>query len=115
MINIRLPWPPTVNTYYGNAKGGRKYLTKRGREYKNNALRRPEKPLTGRLEVRIDATPPDRRKRDIDNIIKPLLDTLTDNGVWEDDELIDYLRIRRMSPEKPGFVRVYIMEIEDDG
>ena len=113
MINVRLPWPPTINTYYGNAKNGRKYLTARGRKYKESAgleLLSQEAPkgLEGRLVVSIDAYPPDRRKRDIDNILKPLLDCLTDYGLWIDDEQIDDLRIRRR--ERGGFVRVHITE-----
>ena len=119
MINVKLPWPPTVNTYYGNAKNGRKYLTKRGRDFKKEAVvqlmvQKAPLALAGRLEVRIEAHPPDRRKRDIDNIIKPLLDCITDYGLWLDDEQIDILRIRRRSIEKPGYVRVYIMEIDGE-
>lgn len=117
MINLKLSWPPTVNTYYGNAKNGRKYLTKRGRTYKSDAnaelcLQGAPKGLDARLEVIVDAYPPDRRKRDIDNILKPLLDCMTDYGVWLDDEQIDDLRIRRQAVEKPGHVRVRIAEIE---
>jgi len=114
MINILLPWPPTVNTYYTIARG-RKILSKRGRNYKKDAwLELPNggETLTGRLEVNIDAYPPDKRRRDIDNIVKPILDVLTDAKVWEDDSQVDILRIRRKQIEKPGYVRVYISEIE---
>ena len=115
MINIKLPWPPTVNTYYGIVRG-RKILSKRGREYKIQAAveclrQKAPRPLTQRLEVNIEAYPPDKRKRDLDNIIKPLLDALQDYGMF-DDEQIDILRIRRRAIEKPGYVRVYISEIE---
>jgi len=34
------------------------------------------KPMAGMLAVKVRAYPPDRRKRDIDNIQKPLLDAL---------------------------------------
>lgn len=117
MINVRLQWPPTVNTYYGNAKNGRKYLTKRGKQYKEDAghdLLRQDAPkgLDGRLSVLIDAYPPDKRKRDIDNILKPLLDCLTDYGLWVDDEQIDDLRVRRKEIDKPGYVRVLISEAD---
>ena len=115
MINLRLPWPPTVNTYYAVYRG-RKVLSVRGRHYKKNGaalLMQQGAPqmLESRLEVNIDATPPDRRKRDLDNIVKPLLDTLQDYGMF-DDEQIDILRIRRREIKKPGHVRVYITEIE---
>lgn len=116
MINLRLPWPPTVNTYYTVARG-RKILSKRGREYKVNSIadlidRDAPRGLEGRFEVNMDVYPPDRRKRDIDNLTKPVLDVLTNYGLWEDDSQVDVLRIRRMNIEKPGFVRVHITEIE---
>lgn len=114
MINIRLPWPPTVNTYYTVARN-RKILSKKGREYKLNALTiKRKRRILGRLEVNIDAYPPDRRKRDMDNILKPILDVLGDAGVYADDSQIDILRVRRRDVEKPGYVRVYISEIESE-
>ena len=116
LINIRLPWPPTINTYYTIARG-RKILSKKGREFKKAAaaellIQQPPKGLTGRLEVNIDVFPPDRRRRDIDNLCKATVDSLQDYGVFFDDEQIDILRIRRKQIEKPGYVRVYISEIE---
>jgi len=116
LINIKLPWPPTVNTYYTIARN-RKILSKRGREYKKEVavlLLNEDRSVTGRVEVYIDAFPPDKRKRDIDNIIKPLLDCLTDASVWGDDSQVDVLRIRRKEITKPGYVRVYISEIGQD-
>ena len=113
MINVKLPYPPTVNHYYTIARG-RKILSTKGRAYKDTCgieliLQDAPKNLTARLEVNIDAYPPDRRKRDMDNIIKPLLDALQNYGMF-DDEQIDILRIRRK--EKGGYVRVHISEIE---
>ena len=71
-------------------------------------------PTQWRIEVYIDAYPPDKRKRDIDNILKPILDCLTDAAIWDDDSQVDVLRIRRMEIAKPGYVRVYISEIGQD-
>ena len=115
MINLRLHWPPTVNTYYTVARG-RKILSTRGRNYKNNGAidllhQKAPRLLRGRLEVNIEAYPPDRRKRDLDNIVKPLLDCMQDYGMF-DDEQIDILRIRRREVKKPGHVRVYVSEID---
>lgn len=113
MINLRLPWPPSVNHYYTVARG-RKVLSKRGRDYKKMGAKELlaqgiPKNLTARLEVNIDAYPPSKRKHDLDNVLKPLLDTMQDYGMF-DDEQIDILRIRRR--EKGGYVRVHISEIE---
>jgi len=39
--------------------------------------------------------PPDRRRRDLDNAMKALLDSLEHAGVYDDDSQIDDLRIVR--------------------
>ena len=115
MINVKLLWPPSVNTYTAVVRG-RKILSNHGRKYKRQSIlglveQHAPKGLTGRLEVDIDAYPPDRRKRDIDNILKPVLDVLQDYGMYADDEQIDVLRIRRREITRPGYVRVHISEI----
>lgn len=116
MLNFRLDWPPTVNTYWRvKTKGGiGMLLSERGRKYKVTAAaqmmqQRVSRGITGRVEVLIDAYPPDRRKRDLDNILKPLLDILQDYGVLEDDEQIDILTVRRRS--KGGYVDIHVTEI----
>lgn len=70
-------------------------------------------PMEGRLAVVIHATMPDKRKRDIENIQKALLDSLEHAGVYIDDSQIDDLHIIRwgVDPEKKGCVRVIINDI----
>ena len=99
MIQITLPWPPTVNTYY-RSFNGRTLISAKGREYAKAVadqvlIQRAGKLLEGRIEVRIEAWPPDKRKRDLDNLFKSLLDSLTKAGVWLDDSQIDRLSIAR--------------------
>ena len=67
--------------------------------------------IEGRVEVLIDAYPPDRRKRDLDNLIKPLLDCMEDYGVFQNDEQVDILTIRRR--EKGGYVIIHVSEIPE--
>ncbi len=98
-----LPWPPSVNTYYTIARG-RKILSKKGRQFKADCAfyiksRRPPT-MTGPLEVLIDVTVPDKRKRDLDNLLKPILDVLGQYGVYEDDSQIEDLRIRKIDGTK---------------
>ncbi|NBW20709.1 MAG: RusA family crossover junction endodeoxyribonuclease [Caulobacteraceae bacterium] len=61
----------------------------------------------GSVRVVIEAFPPDRRKRDLDNILKSLLDALTHAGVWEDDSQIEDLRIYRSTIAGMVKVRIY--------
>ena len=72
---------------------------------------RGPRPLTGRVAVRIEAQPPDRRVRDLDNLLKAPLDALTHAGLWVDDSQIDELTIMRLPPLSGGSLRVVVVEI----
>jgi len=52
--------------------------------------------------------PRDKRKIDIDNPIKSVLDALKDAGVFDDDFQVDELSIVRVKPIKAGAIRVFI-------
>jgi crossover junction endodeoxyribonuclease RusA len=72
----------------------------------------PAEILTGRLRVKLTAAPPDRRARDLDNILKSTLDSLEHAQVFVSDSQIDYLRIVREPPNRDGgSVRAIIEEI----
>ncbi|STH74216.1 Holliday junction resolvase [Escherichia coli] len=51
--------------------------------------------LSGRLAIKIIAEPPDKRRRDLDNILKAPLDALTHAGLLIDDEQFDEINIVR--------------------
>lgn len=112
MIEVTLPWPPTVNTYYRNVKG-KTLISEDGRAYRkavaDQVLVQRVKRQEGSLRVLIEAYPPDRRVRDLDNLLKATLDSLTKAGVWADDSQIDDLRIVRM-PTIGGMVKVEIRQ-----
>lgn len=111
MIELELPWPPSMNRYWRHV-GSRTLLSRAGRKYRQAvALRvvlagRPR--VEGRLEVSIEAFAPDRRKLDLDNRLKATLDALEHAGVYADDEQIDDLRIRRGSVRKGGALAITI-------
>lgn len=123
MITLLLPFPPSVNTYWRHpTKGklaGRHLISEKGRQYREDViytlglsktlLRRME----GRLSVRIVAHVPDRRQRDLDNMLKALLDALTHAGVWHDDSAIDHLSIQRGPIKSGGEVQITIEEMSD--
>lgn len=116
---LSLPWPPTVNTYWRHVMIGRAprvLLSAKGREYRDEVVDSvdPAQPkMDGRLSVKIAAYPPDRRTRDLDNLLKPILDGLAHAGVYADDGQIDSLTIQREAVEAPdGMVLVYIEKME---
>ena len=114
-----LPWPPTVNTYWRHRVIGKLatvYISPEGQAYRKavnlclaeHGVKTYE--LEGDLRVEIEVFPPDKRKRDIDNLLKSLLDSLTHAKVWKDDNQISDLRIYR-NPIIAGMVKVRVYEI----
>lgn len=120
-VVLSLPWSPSVNTYWRSIMSGplagRVLISERGREYRKRVAeavlvqRVPRGMLTGKLAIEIHALPPDRRARDLDNLLKGLLDSLHHAGVIEDDSEIDDLRIRRFAIRPGGELQVRISEI----
>lgn len=98
-ISIALPWPPTSNTYW-RRRGHVYFVTKKGIDYRNNTIYaclnyRNYFKEDERLKISIEAFPPDKRRRDLDNILKCLLDSLQHAQVYKDDSQIDELHIYR--------------------
>ena len=119
MIELELPYPPSVNTYWRHpTKGrlaGRHLISEKGRAYRASVIAEIGSviALDDRLAVLIECFPPDRRKRDLDNVAKGLLDAMTHAGVWVDDEQIDDLRIVRRDPVVSGMVRVTVRKLDE--
>ena len=112
-IEFTLPWPPSVNHYWRNFRG-RMVIGERGRAYRRDAIasirqqRIPADGVGGPLSVRVHAFPPDRRRRDLDNLQKALLDAVVAAGVIEDDSNIDELQVVRGKGQSGGMVWVRI-------
>lgn len=109
-----LDWPPQANHYYTVARN-RKILSSDGRKYKNDMslLLSAEKGFgEARVSVIIRAYPPDNRRRDLDNLLKPTLDALEAGGIFANDSQIDELAIVREKVKKDGELVVIVTEIE---
>lgn len=114
MIQLELPYPPTVNTYYRHV-GNKVLISAKGREYRRtiiNLLRFKLFPvLNGGVSVELMVHPPDNRKRDLDNVLKCLLDSLTFARIWGDDSQIDALAVYRLGCLKGGRIDAFIKPI----
>lgn len=115
ILTLDLPWPPTANTYW-RRNGGRYFISKRGQEYREYVSKACYAyqglfVAEDRLRLRIKAYPPDRRKRDLDNLFKSVLDSIQSAGIYYDDNQIDKLSIERMNEHK-GKITIFLEIIE---
>ena len=115
MHQLILPYPPSVNTYWRHV-GPRVLISKRGRQYRTEVCEQLRKkhiePIEGDLIVDIAINPPDRRRRDVDNVLKALLDSLQFAGAFEDDSQIVRLSIEKHEPlPKDGKTTVRIQSL----
>jgi len=116
-VRLELPFPISVNQYYGTVRRGafcKVYVTPRGKSYRvevENLLESVIEPLRGRIHMKVALHAATRRKYDIDNPMKCLLDALTHAGVWEDDEQVDRLLIERGEKIKGGLAVVELEEV----
>ena len=113
MRHFRLPWPPTVNGYWGTRRNGGKFLARKGKAYRQNAVQAvgDVEACGGDVAVIAIFSPPDVRIRDVDNYWKGLLDAMTAAGVWVDDSQVK-LQVGWMADKvKGGRVDVYVEEL----
>ena len=91
---VTLPYPPSVNRLWRYTSRG-VYRTKHYTGWLKEAGLRITNPpyLTGPIYLQIEACPNDKRRRDLDNIIKPLLDCSEHNRVIKNDSQIVELRV----------------------
>jgi crossover junction endodeoxyribonuclease RusA len=99
IATLQLPLPPSVNAYWRNFHG-RTILSKSARDYKATVqeyVTINQTPNFGdaRLQAIITIFPKDRRKQDLDNRLKSLLDSLGNAGVFDDDSQFDKIEIGR--------------------
>jgi crossover junction endodeoxyribonuclease RusA len=116
VIDVVLPYPPSVNHYYRHV-GPRVLISREGRCYREqvgSVLRALGiEPLAGPLALRLRLHPPDRRRRDLDNTLKALLDALQHGRAYVDDSQVALLLVEKAEPRPGGRVRVSLRARED--
>lgn len=112
MIELQLPFPPSVNQAYRNVAGRGRVKSRAYINWIKDADialygQNKNERIGGPFVCEIIAKEPDRRRRDVDNIIKVVLDYIVAAGLVDDDS-----RCRRISSEwggkEPGIkVRIF--------
>lgn len=120
MIRLTLPWPPSNNVYFRHLANGRTLISREGRAYRvavcaawiEQAWTYRIKCIAGPAKVTIEAYFPNEIRRDLDNLPKAIMDSLTRAGAWSDDSLVEDLRIVRRRPNVPGGqIKIEIEEV----
>lgn len=119
-IELELPYPPSVNTYWAVRKyRGRVAVGKSAKAIAwhasaSAAILEAGRPTVGLAAVKVEivAHPP-RRSCDVDNCLKAILDALEAAGVVENDNQVAEITVRRGAVERsPGRVLVTIERME---
>lgn len=108
------PYPPSVNHYW-LTRGRYKFLSDKARAFATNVAKLlPAQTTffgTSLVSLEIAVYPPDKRKRDIDNILKPILDALAKAGVYTDDSQVHKILIYKCEPCKNGKIEIKIKKL----
>ncbi len=105
MVELELPWPPSLNHYYRHV-GPRVLISRDGRKYREivaGIVRQSgAKMLEGPIAMYGVFYPPDRRRRDLDNVGgKVLIDSLQGAGLFQDDCQIKKINLEMREPMPP--------------
>lgn len=115
IAEFTLPYPPSVNHYYSRSSKG-VFINKAARLYREEVVLTLKNKITEKfgddlVQVELHIHSPDKRKRDIDNILKCVLDVIQMMGVYNDDSQIAVLLVRKMEIVKKGKVFAIIQNM----
>lgn len=117
-MELRLPYPPSINHYYRQWQG-RTLISKAGREFKLRVVSIVRGTpglvrIEGRGGIVVETWMPDRKERDLDNLMKPLLDALQAAGLCRKDTQFRDQRIFEAGLARPhGYLRVTIWPLAE--
>lgn len=117
MIKLKLPWPPTINHYYTRTRSGKIIKNTRAQLYGNSGQliiksQMPKKLTCANYRVDVFVYPPDARKRDLDNLLKGLLDVLQHAGIYSDDYKVTKLYVERREVRALGELEVSVYDAD---
>ena len=114
-ITLELPLPPTINSYWGFS-GHRRFLTLPAREFKQQVAHIVNQQKINfedqKLSIDITLFWKDKRIQDLDNRCKPLLDSLVQAGLANDDGQFKEIHIYEGGILKGGKTLIKISVID---
>lgn len=112
-MEIELPWPPSTNQYWRRS-GCRMHISPQARKYIDLvcalSFSIKKTTLKNRVSLNIQAFPPDKRIRDLDNLLKVFIDALVKANFLLNDGQIDCIHIERKNVVPSGKMIVSIKE-----
>lgn len=109
MIELWLPFPPSANRLWRAARG-RVYRSRAYVDWLTEAglLAKAQRAgsINGPYKISITAARPDKRRRDLDNILKSISDLLKSIGAIEDDHLCEMITARWVTQGDGVAVRI---------
>ena len=120
-IVLTLPYPPSCNHIWKRA-GNRVILDTKVAVFRQRVsavvacLRKkgaiPSNPVEGKVAVMVEYDVPDKRRRDLDNGNKSLLDAITFSKLWKDDSQVVLMLTYFGYPSRNGACQVLIQPLE---
>lgn len=119
---LTVPFPPTLN--HNVARNGKRYFRDKNYEtfielvgYEWRRVRpriwNPQRRYAVDIRLFYDT----KRRYDVDNRVKPLLDAFTKAGVWQDDSQVDEIRVVRGAIDKANprsEIAIIPLEVEEE-
>lgn len=114
IFELYTAYPPSVNNYYVKTQRG-VFISQKGKKFRDQLIRDAHEQLGGmlpipeRVRLEVVAWVPDARKRDLDNLLKPIQDAMIHANLLVDDSQIDQTFIYRgvkIAPAGALYIRV---------
>lgn len=114
-VELSLPYPPSGNALWRSNRG-RVHKSERYTRWLKDAgyIALEQRPggIVGPYKISIQATRPDKRRRDLDNLLKPISDLLVSVGVIEDDSRCEMISARWVTIGEGVSVRIERVGLE---
>lgn len=114
IFELYTSYPPSVNNYYVKTQRGI-FISQKGKKFRDTLMQDAHEqlggmiPLPEKVRLEVVAWVPDLRKRDLDNLLKPIQDAMIHANLLVDDSQIDQTFIYRgvkIAPSGSLYIRV---------